>query len=1378
MPDKRHQPKIGEIYDQKDVSEEMDLDYERLESMRTEILQELLENPDLTKEEKDFLVARVFEHSVNDGIEFADKLNIDPDKVAEFLSSESFALKHTSFSQRLTNRIDEYSNFTENGTELKRIVNYISRARANRIKSRKKHSNSIVSDQIIGETAQNLKQKIDKYYGNFIRHRQVREAGSPIDTRSSGEKIGERALGQAMIGLDHYYYRNTIIELIGGENANKHPELFEPIVSEKDVRKILGKYGISLDKPDVEKKLSKARYLPWSVVYNTLQSEAERRLRAEIKDSIMGRGYKDEDFDLVYDEENRKYRIINKRPEEIEFKKENLSLVEEFPDDFVMTPDHPYYESFDSYYKEHIKNYSKYSNRDLLRDNQSGNFIFKRPHRFIIDGEIYTVTDSDTYLDFITYPDGRLSNQAHAFQNFKKTKRGLVYVVNDSRITDDIKPDNNNFQVYIDSKRVSEDNKWERSGYVLGNDGTIYLEAYSRVDGFSSSRRAVFKESEQIFTSDFDDSIDLPCVIENEPVILVRKRGEGQYHKFYYKGNEFGPYEDVIFPRQGDELKRLVFIYKAKNGSYVLFNNGRETNLENNNKASFNMVVLEDKLYVAVTEIIESRASPEKDVTISYFLDENGNKIGDEYVQIRELHAVNDGLLFVSHNKDGSQELHYKDKIIYSDKIDGVGIDYLGNINGEIYFRINMKIYSEDGDCINLEEMGIRSVSDCVIYNDVLHIICIDTKGNSLHYNFSPRLKPTEKEQKKLDLINSVKAESLKQIEKYFKKHYPEEDSKSLLEKVRERVSKSKEFVLAVNSMIGKLPSLFLDSLGAKRDDLTETNIENILEQIIPDTMKRFRLKKRFAEGMNSWNRNDRAGANEYLRSGRSSSEIRDADPKDSHQPIEILTFREPMNSFVVTGIYGKYKSSNWSQLGFQLSQKQFGPTREVTAEIKIVSGMRNIVLPKTIDGVIIPERVKGIDGEGKEISLEVNIDSQGIATISVPDNIKTILYSQSVQETPSIPEDISQKLYDDFKKQYERRYGEEISTSIAKLPDEMMVFIKSIDGMTPVEKLIEIEKFVKNIGYYDFDNRVVQEKKKGKVLNDIFAVMRNRMSQIKREKRDKAKDLDHKKYAGVCTDFAKLTTALLREAGFVSGIVDGFNPSPREKTITTKNAHAISFALFPDEGSKSMCVTIDATPVGMTADEQSFIDGIRQKSLADRIKLFKQGKEKSNLDADDLLDDLEDILQNLDPDKIRRLKNGQLEKVLNTVLRQVTNSHLSVIENILNTSRYTGFDISRIIKDNDLEAKIDLIKLMESGIQNERGKVRDVSPFKGGELLNLIEEFILRYSKDRGVSGRKEALSIIEKTFGLIGDKLDPIESRSVTAILTYLKAESISGR
>ena len=163
--------------------------------------------------------------------------------------------------------------------------------------------------------------------------------------------------------------------------------------------------------------------------------------------------------------------------------------------------------------------------------------------------------------------------------------------------------------------------------------------------------------------------------------------------------------------------------------------------------------------------------------------------------------------------------------------------------------------------------------------------------------------------------------------------------------------------------------------------------------------------------------------------------------------------------------------------------------------------------------------------------------------------DIQEIVYSIEQPIISQKIQDITNKDYDSFKKQFISAYGEKDSTIskktdtplyeiITQMDEEELLFLDSIKGNTPKEKLILIEKYVRNHSFYDMDNKEVIDLKEDKSIDERTYVCQKRIDELKAKKPELASQLENKKRAGVCADFATITVSMLRQAGFLSGVI------------------------------------------------------------------------------------------------------------------------------------------------------------------------------------------------------------------------------------------------
>ncbi len=1349
-------------------TERTESNYEQLEAQKRAIFIRIMENKDFSEEEKEFLINRIFEYSIEDGLEIADALSLDREARLKAITRYAFLKKHQAFASKLRNKLVEYSPFAneQDANEIDSLSEELARDISNTEKRQVESKTKKLVD--CGDEAEALIEQIDDYYTHFLRLRGVKEKEAPDDRRSKGERTAEKALVQDMRVLEPHYYTGPIKDLVG----KNHPLLHKPLIRQSELTELFTHLHLSLDDKETSKKIEQARYLPMYMTWNLLHKDGKKELKAEIAASLKDRGYKDGDFELAYDEQTGQYRILDKTPGHQELKKENLRLVKEVPTVFEMTKDDV------DYTKVREWNSNFWQHAELDKETE----ILKLRRRvFLVEGQIYQKIICDDYKAFFFYPDGRRSKIYHASQDFKMTKKGLAFLINDFKRK---RRGGNNFQLVINEKRLNDDDSFDHGmNYFEDKDGSIYSLDFDFDFNSQLGRYMISKNDKTLESFPWGVEVESLCLIDGKITYIKLDKKES----FVIYGEEvFGPFSSEYSkaPKIVVDDKNLVFVAEKNDGTKVIYNDDqeRETNTEGDIVSSVKVGGIVYCLLSKPSGRKDKRHGFESEIHLYWIVDENGNKIANESEEIRNLSSFNNKLVYTQDDGNDQYSLHYGDEIrdisveSKEEFITGErGVKIIGEINGDLFYRTKSSVYSFNSGLVDLG--GNLELYEAKISDGKMTIIVKEDDVYKV-FEYSPEFQITEEERRKLELLNALRSESLQVIEAYFKKYYSEEVEKGLIERLNDVYKHSKNFAQIISTMIKETPALFLRDLSAKKDDLTDSNVDQFISSLFPElktNLERAKNKAKYER-----NRRDREDSiRSCLEAGRELSKFNDGDPKEENPP-EVLKLREPITEFLSTGVYGQYNKNrkSWEQVGFSISQEHIGPTREVTAEIPVVKYMKDVILPKCLDGVIIPERVRGIKADGEEILLVVTVNTLGEARVNLPNGLelKKIVYSQTLQDLPTVPTEVSEKEYTDFVNDCNRRFGRAVSEKITALPEELRIFVDSLKDKTPVEKLEEIESFVRSIGYYDFDNREMQELKRGKSLEENLSIMGQRMKEMRRNKPEEAEGLAHKKYAGVCSDFAKLTTSLLREAGFVSGMVMGLQPDGVDTSITTKNAHAITYALWPDGQGKAKIIALDGTPAGMNEAEEKLLFGIRQRSLKERRKIFDEEKGKVIENADKLLKDLEDLIANLDEEGIKRLKNGKLEKALNIILGQVRESHLSVIDTVLNASRYAGFDVTKIITRGEIEDELSLRMFMESEISRERKSGGENKYFMGENLLKSIKDFVSRYEKDRGVGGKKEAFDIVEKVFDMAKNSLDPIESRSAIAVITYLRSEHIS--
>ncbi len=642
-------------------------------------------------------------------------------------------------------------------------------------------------------------------------------------------------------------------------------------------------------------------------------------------------------------------------------------------------------------------------------------------------------------------------------------------------------------------------------------------------------------------------------------------------------------------------------------------------------------------------------------------------------------------------------------------------------------------------------------------------------------------LSPEQKKiEPKLKLLNMVHNPELADIKSYFKEKWQNDDfEKDREELVDQNWKKNlKQYITmdtfkgmvksAAKSVMDLHPKDLLGFISAKKDTSARLLAERLIEKTLPEPWREYQRKisKPFSF-------RGKPSRESYL-SGYNATEMEGGDPLEEENK-ELFKLRKPISEMLVSDIYTSYNevSKKWGKLEIPLYPDLGIEAEEMTIEIPDISGISTIRLPRTLDSEILKERIKGIDINGKEIPLTASANSLGEIDIAIPKGITSVLYSIEKNTLPSIPRDISMDEYVRFAEKAVLQYGGKINESVAQLPVELEAFLLSIDSLSPKNQVMAIESFVRDISYYDFNNKETQDRKQDTSIEELMMVMGMRMNELRIKDEKLAEQTVDKKYAGVCADFAKLTAALLRRKGFISGVLSGFRTGNQE-SIGTKQAHGTAFVVFPDEKEQMVPYGVDGTPGGITTEEKKKLEefGLSKPSMKEKEAMIEEKKEEMKQEGEKQIKELEELIKNGDEKAIAELANGKLEKVLNTVLRyEVNKSHANTLTRVLNAYWYTPFSKEAETLDTKLERK----RFFMGEIKNIPVAV-DGNP-AGTELFNTVRSFAKKIEKESKLD-KHSVFEKLETVFADAMENLSEIEKRAITVIIAYLKADSMKGK
>ncbi|PIS11755.1 MAG: hypothetical protein COT73_02315, partial [Bdellovibrio sp. CG10_big_fil_rev_8_21_14_0_10_47_8] len=394
-----------------------------------------------------------------------------------------------------------------------------------------------------------------------------------------------------------------------------------------------------------------------------------------------------------------------------------------------------------------------------------------------------------------------------------------------------------------------------------------------------------------------------------------------------------------------------------------------------------------------------------------------------------------------------------------------------------------------------------------------------------------------------------------------------------------------------------------------------------------------------------------------------------------------------------------------------------------------------------------------------ENLAIELSAQRQGVVNNTA--GAQEILYSLQTDEVPRVMRPMTEQQYALFKRSFLRNYGDDYVATIVDLPEDITLFINSLKSQPPHEQIRAIEDFVRTISYYDMKNKEVMDLKRGKSFSERLEIMEVRVEELREQGKDTA--LAGKKYAGVCADFALLTSAILRQAGFVSGVLAGFNVSGKRATLS--NAHGTAWVAWPSGNGQQEIFAVDGTPDGLA--------GISRPSLRQYEEIREEKVADLKAEAVEQLDEVMKILDSHNVESIRNLTNGKLESILNAVLRyEVKQDNLAAIKRMLEAYWYSparAFDLS---KGKDLDG---FRSFFASEIVAGRESLNLLDDSQVGSLLfNTVKDFLAKMSK---ASGQEQAYNRLEQLADTLSQSLNKTENKALAVIVTYLRAKQIKG-
>lgn len=213
--------------------------YNEIIHTQEKLLEDIVKSP-IDYEDKKMLLARVFDHSVSDGIQLAEKLNITDDEYFKLIQRKEFYIKHRELAQKtIREGIQEAQSEKDKKkieTLKKLYAEYEETLNEGIPFSSKKKEN-------VNTETRDLLNAIDSWYAQFLKTKEFQPLPAERDPRSKGERLAEDVLEQIQLSLEKNYYPGYILRIVSTYVAQtdeswtqkKASELFssDPVLQER-----------------------------------------------------------------------------------------------------------------------------------------------------------------------------------------------------------------------------------------------------------------------------------------------------------------------------------------------------------------------------------------------------------------------------------------------------------------------------------------------------------------------------------------------------------------------------------------------------------------------------------------------------------------------------------------------------------------------------------------------------------------------------------------------------------------------------------------------------------------------------------------------------------------------------------------------------------------------------------------------------------------------------------------------------------------------------------------------------------------------------------------------------------------------------------------
>ena len=1352
---------------------------EKILDQKTRLFERIAEIPNTNQEDDDRsqLIRRVLEHSLEDGLELMQTLGItDPKEISKLLFDDIIANKHNKFFKEFLKEIfDNMTLFNKSSSNLMgQIVMWhvdYGRGFMNR---------SQPLPEITDPKAESILKDLDAYYANLLKHRSLKPkefASNPLPEPSPGTKLALDAIEENALTLSPKIKTGDFLSYIWDllYHERREMKMWEGMIRNPPLKK------------NFLKNYSVYRFHFLRSIYHSIDIKSKTNFEKTFSDI-----YKTE-FLTPLDARALLYPLFS-----------NVHLRKAFTDNQeVFTNAEAIIEAVENKleklqykpwkvtYETKFKLAEKTLKKEILEEVEK-NGTQKEKYEITLNPETeqYEITEKQSDQD----PKLPEDPEDPEFWNLKKWKKQAI-------------DDSTAFMMNMipNNKRV-----------ILQND-SLYFQVYKKNRELETVGPGIKIKSPE----GFHIALTTPGIkiIDNRPCFVAVNKNNHYIAYFGEKSVKFDS-DDLLMDFTFLKGKFVPVYARNSDGSlYISCQEGKNIDLMNKNDMSTSpsnyVFNIKDQLYILKKDGVYSVAD-KKRVTGSFDIIDHVTYIGGNFVVTGTKNNqygifINDIMVSNSINPDHADhvvnycekpawvEIGHEDVVL---KLDGQPIgsyklnkgEYIrsfGIINGKAIFEIHKMsekapfpilstLISGSNHCQikNLQNFSIRSM----LFDNYSFTLGVDEDegGKTImnlytrHFGPKPKFKNlSDQGVKLLNTLNLLHSKDRQEIGKFLFDH----QNRSNID----AKTKSHPIDSLLKSMINKAPEIFIDQLAAKSDP--PGLAKKVFQQLFPETVR----QEKSDESPDKILESPAGGITRKVQKEidhalRETIKFPEGDPIDTG--IEVMTLREPGDSFLVTGAYTSFDSETkeWRKCTLPMAPYLQEPCAVQTIVLHNVPQESTQVLPTPMNAEILPDRIKGLTSDDQEIRLTGKQTPVGETTITLPpeQNTKEVIYSLRQSLLPDTLEPITHQEYENFKRKFSNQERGELTAPLFRLPPECKAFLAAIADHGSRQKVMDIETFVRQIAYYDFDNKEISKAKSNVNLDERFAIMKQRLKDIRNDKPDLRKDLANKLFAGVCLDDNILLIAMLREAGFMAGLLNGYKPDTDKKKVTTERAHAISFIIWPlaDEGNKHFyrLVTVDGTPKGVNPDEQRQLSNIQSPSLVDKEELKEKMMEQLEEKETETLGELTKELKELAPEALKKLENGKLEKMLNkTSLYAVKPENVSHLNDLLNFWRYSGKMPTFYSELLDIEeVKTELRDLLKEHYRTEptpnRENLEKYQRRVGDAMMQLMLDFIRRLEADPLVHDRKHAIESLQSMIDLSRDFMEPIEYQAATLILTYL--------